>query len=159
MRTSRTETRGEIKHQRIWYGLTATVVIGPGFRHDAGFGWFLIPHPPLANWLLRRGTGHAEGQTLSFMHEVGHFQTAPLALLLLGANMAAAGTAGRLTWAVGPLLLVSNHAAWEILAEMAAIVGNRPSYRRCYQGTSKLPRVVFWITAAALSLAGWSLAI
>ena len=32
-----------------------TVIIAPGFLHRTGLGWFLIPHPPLINMLLRQG--------------------------------------------------------------------------------------------------------
>lgn len=147
------------KRQRVWYGLTATVVIGPGFRHEAGFGRFLIPHPPVANWLLRKGLRQPEARQLAFLHEIGHFQTAPITLLWLAANAVAASASGNLTWVIGAFLLVSNHAAWEMLAEMVVAMRNRPYYRQSYQGNSKVPRLVFWITATTVSLAGSLVAI
>ena len=32
--------------------MNGTVVIGPGFRHSAGLGALLLPHPPVVNQLL-----------------------------------------------------------------------------------------------------------
>lgn len=143
----------------MWYGLTATVVIGPGFCHQAGFGRFLIPHPPVVNWLLRKGVRQPEARSLAFLHEIALFQTGPLALLWLAANTAVAIAAGNLNWPIAAFLLVSNHAAWEIFSETFVIVSNRPFHRQCYQGISNMPRLLFWVATATVSLAGWIVAI
>ena len=36
----------QILHRHTWFGLYATVTVGPGFIHKAGVGKILIPHPP-----------------------------------------------------------------------------------------------------------------
>ena len=149
--------RSDTKTQRIWYGVTATVVIGPGFRHQAGLGRFLIPHPPLVNWLLRRRLHEAKRHALSFTHEIGHFQTAPLALIYTIAEIAVAYAGGATGWLLGVILL-SAFAAWEILAEVYTIAGSREFYDLCYRGTSRIPRLLFWTFAAVLTLVGWIVA-
>ena len=136
----------DTESQRLWYGPTAVAILGSGFHHKAGFGHLLIPHPPVANWLLRWGVRQAEGRRLSLRHEIGHLQAAPVVLLYLGANLAAAHAAGNLNWRVGLPLATSAHAAWEILAETYVIADDRQFYHRCYQDTSKLPRLLFWKT-------------
>ncbi len=140
---------------RTWYGVNATVIIGPGFLHRGGFGKLVIPHPPVINWLLRRGLAPAVRENLSFTHEFGHLQSAPAALLYTAANFAALLAVGKTTLLTVLLLLISTHAAYEIMAEVLTIRHDRQLYRHCYKGVSKIPRVIFWFSMTLLALMGW----
>jgi len=141
---------------RTWYGVNATVSIGPGFIHWAGWRNFLIPHPPLANWLLRRGLNKNDTYTLSVAHEFAHFQSAPLALpYTVGLIALAAGKGFSLLSMV--IIIISTHAVWELLSEILTIIHNRQFYRRCYKEISSVYRWVFWIAMSFLALLGWSI--
>ena len=140
---------------RTWYGVKATVIIGPGFLHRGGYGKLVISHPPLINWLLRRGLPPAVRQNLSFIHEFRHLQSAPAALLYTAANFAALLTVGKATMLTVMLLLISTHAAYEIMAEVLTIRDNPQQYHHNYEQVSKIPRVIFWFSMTSLALAGW----
>jgi len=139
---------------RTWYGINATVSIGPGFIHRAGWRNFLIPHPPLVNWLLRRGLNENDACTLSVTHEFAHFQSAPLALPYTVGLIALAASEGLSFFSV-VTIIISTHAAWEFLSEILTILHNRQFYRRCYNGISSISRRVFWISMSVLALLGW----
>ena len=140
---------------RTWYGVNATVIIGPGFRHRGGYGKLLIPHPPVINWLLRRGLAPTVRENLSFTHEFGHLQSAPAALLYTAANFAALLAADKTTVLTVMLLLISTHAAYEIMAEVITIRHDHELYRHCYENISKIPRAIFWFSMILLALMGW----
>jgi hypothetical protein len=141
---------------RTWYGVKATVSIGPGFIHRAGWRIFLIPHPPLVNWLLRRGLNENDYYTLSISHEFAHFQSAPLALPYTVALIAIGASEG-LSFLSMLIIIISTHAVWELLSEVLTILRNRQFYRQCYFGISSVPRRIFWISTSALALFGWSI--
>ncbi len=140
---------------RTWYGMGGTVIIGPGFLHRTGLGWFLIPHPPLVNWLLRRGLLENSRNALRVTHEFGHLQTAPLALLYTAANYTAIIIANRANLSNLILVFISTHAAWEIMAEILTIMSDAQFYHKCYQKVSIIPRAIFWFSAIVLTLLGW----
>ena len=140
---------------RTWYGIKATVIIGPGFLHRGGYGKFVIPHPPLVNWLLRRGLAPAVREKLSFTHEFGHLQTAPAALFYTVANFVPLVAAGKTTVLSVILLIICTHAAYEIMAELFTILHDRPRYRQVYENVSKIPRALFWFAMIFLALMGW----
>jgi hypothetical protein len=140
---------------RTWYGVNATVIIGPGFLHRGGYGKLLIPHPPVINWLLRRGLVPTVRENLSFAHEFGHLKSAPVALLYTAANFAALLAVGKTTVLTVMLLLISTHAAYEIMAEVITIRHDHQLYRHCYKNVSKIPRAIFWFSMILLALMGW----
>jgi hypothetical protein len=144
---------------RTWYGVNATVVIGPGFLHRGGYGKLLIPHPPVINWLLRRGLAPTVRENLSFAHEFGHLQSAPAALIYTAANFAALLAAGKTTVLTVMLLLISTHAAYEIMAEVITIRHDHQLYLHCYENVSKIPRAIFWFSMSLLALMGWIIAL
>jgi len=144
---------------RTWYAVKATVTIGPGFLHKAGFGRLLIPHPPVINWLLRQGLTEDARLTLSFTHEFGHFQIAPLAVLYTAVNFTAIIATGHVNLIKIMLVFISTHAAWEMMSEVNTIMSDVQFYRKCYKRVPKLPRIVFWILAGALTTVGWIIAI
>jgi hypothetical protein len=148
------KTSGRIK-VRTWYGMGGTVIIGPGFLHRTGLGWFLIPHPPLVNWLLRQGLLKNFSNALRVTHEFGHLQTAPLALLYTAANYTAIITANRTDLSNLILVFISTHAAWEIMSEILTIMSDAQFYHKCYEKVSIIPRAIFWFSAIVLTLLGW----
>ena len=141
-------------HFRTWYGVNAAVSIGPGFIHWAGWRNFLIPHPPIVNWILRRGLNENDFYTLSLSHEFAHFQSAPLALpYTVGLIAFAAVKASSLLSMM--IIFISTHAVWEILSEIFTIIHNRQFYSWCYIGISSVSRLVFWSSMSLLALLGW----
>ncbi len=142
---------------RTWYGLNARVENGPQFWHRAGLGQFMIPHPPLINWLLRLGLPAKEKDRLGVTHEFGHLQTLPVYLLytaiLIGIFI------GRDSMHFGGwiLLFISTHAFWEILSELYVIYRLGPLYTLFYEDIPVLPRLVFWTAMSATMLSGWLL--
>ena len=142
---------------RTWFGANATITIGPGFMHKAGLGGFLIPHPPVINWLLRQGLREDMRYTLSCAHEFGHFQSAPLALPYAVVMLALTFVTGRVSLLEIILVLISTHAAWEVMSEILTITSDDQRYREFYQGITIIPRIVFWISMGTLTIIGWSI--
>lgn len=138
----------------MWYGLNAAVSIGPGFLHTAGFGTFMLPHPPVINWLLRQHLTSHDSDSLSFTHEFGHLQTLPLAALYTGAMLLIALFARRNLIEI-IIILTSTHAAWEMMAEIFTIVSDAAHYKKCYRGVTVVPRAIFWTVTGSLAVAGW----
>ena len=151
MKTKCSETRSK----RTWFGANASITIGPGFLHKAGFGGFAIPHPPLANWLLRIGLpGHLRGN-MSFAHEFAHFQTVPVLFVYMLVVCVLAYVKGRAGMGEILLLFVSGQAAWEILSEGLVVLEDSEAYSASYEGVTRFPRIFFWTTAGMLTAAGW----
>jgi hypothetical protein len=145
----------QTRRKRTWYGLMAKVTLGPGFQHRAGFGKMILPHPPLANWLLRSGLPDETHRRLGFAHEFAHFQTAPVVLLYLGGLLTAFVLKDRGGMLSFLLVLAGGHAAWEMLSEGLVFLSAPPNYRHAYEGTTRLPRILFWLAGAALTAMGW----
>ncbi|MEN8263916.1 MAG: hypothetical protein ABFR82_10660 [Nitrospirota bacterium] len=141
--------------RRMWFGMNATVIIGPGFIHKAGFSKILLPHPPVINWLLRQRLTDEARYPLSFTHEFGHLQTVPLAVLYTGVMLALASVTGHTGLLEIVLVLISTHAAWEITAEIYTIASNVHLYRKYYEKITLIPRAIFWIITGAFAVTGW----
>jgi hypothetical protein len=140
---------------RTWYGIDGTVTIGSALMHKSGIGNLIIPHPAIVNWLLRLDLPENCRSTLRILHELGHLQSAPLAVAYTAANYAAVILAGRASLLIFILVLISTHAAWEIMAEIHTIMHNAPFYHGCYERVSAIPRAIFWFSTIALALMGW----
>jgi len=140
---------------RTWYGMDGTVIIGAGFWHKSGVGNLIIPHPAVINWLLRLGLLDNSATALRINHEIGHLQSAPLAVLYTAANYAAIIAVSQVNLFNLILVFVCTHAAWEILSEILTIVIDPQLYHKCYQGVSWVPRAIFWLFTGSLSLIGW----
>lgn len=154
MRTDVPETRCK----RTWYGLTAQVTIGARFLHWAGFNGVWMPHPPFANGLLRLGLPDEAKRRLSFAHEFAHFQTAPAALAYMIALFVVGHPMDRIGMATILMVLISTHAAWEMLSEGLVVLEDPAGYRELYGGISMLARTLFWVAGTASMAAGWVLA-
>ena len=141
--------------KKTWYGLNATVIIGPGFIHTAGWGVFLISHPPVANWLLRFGLKGTDRETLTFIHELEHLQSAPFVLLYAVLLFGLAFTKTHAGLAQIVFILFGSHAAWEIISEILTYYNDSRLYRRCYEKISLFPRIAFWFIAGATAITAW----
>ncbi len=147
---------GEVHSQmRTWYGANATVTIGPGFIHKAGFGGFLIPHPPVINWLLRKGLSENDRYILSCAHEFGHLQSAPLAMLYTGSVLALAVATHHTSLLEIIIVMISTHAVWELISELLTITSDAQLYRKFYERITTIPRIIFWGSVSVLATAGW----
>jgi len=141
--------------KRTWFFLTAVVEVNPGHFHRAGFGRFLLPHPPVVNWLLRRGLTKDAYKTLCSEHEMGHLQALPFEILysvifVLAMMYNETNVVMGWFWAI-----ISSVAAWEIFAEMHTIRYVQPAYQYLYHEISPVPRIIFWSITLSLMFGGW----
>lgn len=141
--------------KQTWFGLSARVRIGPGFIHRTGVGRFVIPHPPMANWLLRLGLPDSQRRNLIFAHEFAHFQTAPVLLVYMLVLIVILYVNGRIDIQRLLYLLVSGQAAWEIMSEILVVFENSATYHRSYNGVTRLPRILFWVVGVMFAVVGW----
>ena len=153
--TDETATR----YKRLWFGPKARVTIGPGFLHRSGFGTLLIPHPPIANYLLRWGMPRHPTRELCFAHEFAHFQTAPLLLIYLLTLVILAFAGGRTGIGDFFFLLASGQAAWEIASEGLVMLQDPARYRMSCETLTRFPRVLFWALGSFFTAAGWVIAL
>lgn len=68
---------------RSWYGLKGAINVEHHRYHLVKIGPFPLVHPPLVNLLLRKGLPREDRLELSFLHEFGHLQSLPIALIHL----------------------------------------------------------------------------
>lgn len=155
MKVEDTKTR----EMRTWFGVTARVTVGPGFIHKTGTGGLLIPHPPLANWLLRKQLPGHLGRRLSFIHEFAHFQTAPLLAAYMLSLVAFVYLKTRPGVPEIFLLAACAMATWEIMSEGYTILENAEVYRISYEGVTRIPRILFWLVGVFLAASGWCVAL
>ena len=151
MRANGSETR----FKRTWFGLNARVTIGPGLLHKTGLHGVAIPHPPVANSLLRMGLSGQLNRNLSFAHEFAHFQTAPvlfiyMLVVFVVAYLKTIAGMGEIIF-----LLLSIQATWELMSEGFVVLESPGAYRTSYNGISRLPRILFWAVGGILTAAGW----
>ena len=140
---------------RTWYGLSGTVIIGAGLMHKSGVENLIIPHPAVVNWLLRLGLLENSAISLRINHEIGHLQSAPLAVLYTAMNYTAIVAANQVNLFNLILVFICTHAAWEIMSEIFTIVIDPQFYQKSYQGVSLVPRAIFWLSTISLTLMGW----
>jgi hypothetical protein len=144
---------------RTWFGVTVRVTIGPGFVHWAGIGRAAIPHPPVANWLLRKGLPDPMRRRLVFQHEFAHFQTAPVVLTFMIVLFTTALLKNRVGLGEILILLSSSQALWEVLSEGLVILKVHPAYRDFYDGIPSGPRRLFWVVGTTIAAAGLLLSV
>lgn len=141
--------------KRTWYGINATVIIGPRLFHTSGLGIFLIPHPSAVNWLLRQKMAESDRQTLTLAHEYKHLQSLPFIIAYALYFFALASAAGHLGLTEIIVLAVSSQAAWEIVSELLTMYNDIQFYHNAYVKVTIIPRVVFWVAACVLATTGW----
>jgi hypothetical protein len=77
----------------------------------------MIPHPGLANWILRRGVTESARTALCLHHEFAHFQTLPLMLLFSGGMLTGVSCKSIPSLSGLLFLLIGLQAAWEIMSD------------------------------------------
>jgi len=144
---------------RAWYGLPGEIVVEEGGWHLVSIAGIPLPHPPLVNRFIRRGLSRSERLRYSYLHEFGHLQTLPLALLhagglaLLERRRRSRGGAGRRARVVA--LVGAHEALWELASEAYVAVQAGAEYRGAYRRNPfrwRLP--VFWSVMGALAVGG-----
>jgi hypothetical protein len=127
-----------------WFGLAGHAIVGSDDRHVAWAGPVVLPHYGVVNRLLRPPDGSEERLMLVGLHERGHFETLPLAALLVFWHCRSRRHAPPNL----PSLLVdfaAVHLVWEGLAEGWLIGRKDVAYRR-----PPLARMLtFWLLVAA----------
>ncbi len=142
---------------RTWYGIIAVIEIRNRSFHRAGLGKFIMPHPPVVNWLLRRGMRNDFCRRLSILHELGHLQTLPgIFLYSLGMGLWIYHQKPVSLLELG-MILLGIHAFWELLAELYVRFQAGPLYRLYYRGVGRFPRILFWSTMAVFTLLSWKI--
>jgi hypothetical protein len=119
-RHGRVSTENLSQQVRAWYGLPGEIVVDGDHWNLVKVGPPPLPHPPLINQLIRRGLPQEDRLRLSYLHELGHLQTVPLALahavwLWCGYSRCPGPRTVRLIRLVAGL--VAHEAAWELASE------------------------------------------
>lgn len=140
---------------RTWYGATGRVELHDPFWHLAGVWGIDIPHPPLVNLLIRQGLPRAAKRELSYLHELGHLEMLPFALLATAVLLVRAWRTGQLRWRRLPWLWAGHHALWEMLAESYVRWRTGPRYQVLYAWRLHSGLLLFWVGAAALVALTW----
>jgi hypothetical protein len=139
-----------------WYGVPATIDVENPFWHSVRVGRLPLNHFPLVNLGLRQGLTQNERLHLSHLHEYGHFQTLPLAvvlLFLLGfySKRPSKTLAEKLAWLAA--LFGAHQALWEVMSEVYVLLAEPGAYRRVYQKSSRSPVFLFWLGMSGLGVA------
>ena len=141
---------------RTWYGIDAAVDIRDRSWHRAGFRKLLLLHPPLFNWLLRRGLPFVPYRKLAVLHEFGHLQWLPGILVYLFASFFGVYWLRKVDFWNVLLLLLGAHLLWELLAESYVRQRTGRYYRNAYRKTVKWPRWTFAIGTALFFAGTWT---
>ncbi len=141
-------------HIRTWYGSTGRIELHGRFWHLAGLGKVEIPHPPVVNLLIRHGLPAESQRELSFLHEFGHLQTLPPAILATFLLLKRAKQTGRLKWSQAVWLWAEHHALWEMMAEGYVMWRLGKQYNRLYRGRLHAGLALFWLGTIALVVRG-----
>jgi len=140
---------------RSWYGLTGEIEVENELWHLVRIGTITLNHPPLVNLILRRGLTRSDRLRLSYLHEFGHFQTLPFALLhlllLLGSALGRRRSIyGWLDWLTA--LVLAHEAVWEMAAEAYVAVHDGKAYFATYRKTPNPLLPAFWAGMSGLGI-------
>lgn len=144
---------------RSWYGLPAEIGVENNLWHLVRVGGVALNHPPLVNLTLRRGQPRQERLYLSFLHEFGHLQTLPVAVLHVIWLLINGRWRGRGFWEALTALggaVVAHQAVWELASESYVVLKSREEYGRIYRKfPNRIGQAAFWggmgVTAVCLT--------
>lgn len=125
--------------------------------HLVQVGGVALHHPPVVNLALRQGQPREERLYLSFLHEFGHLQTLPVAVihalwLLVNGRWHRCGFGGMLA------AVVAHQAMWEIASESYVLVKAKGEYGHIYRDyPNPVGQFAFWsvMFSLAISLTWW----
>jgi hypothetical protein len=131
---------------RSWYSLEAEIDVEEEVWHRVRVDGVPLNHPPLVNLVLRQGLSSTERHRLSFLHEFGHFQTLPLAivhsLVLYRASPKPVSFLRKIIWWL--TFAVTHQVFWEIASEGYVVALEREDYMRAYRQKPNLLMPIFW---------------
>lgn len=146
--TGRSTANGAGQWVRTWYGLPARVAPSERGLCDVALLGIPLPHPSLINLALRRGLPDGLKARLFFLHEFGHLQMLPLALLYW---LFLRRTRRRRRIDV-PLQLAAVQGFWELVTEAYVVWCMGPSYARTLSLTRSPWPVLFWPLMVSLAV-------
>ena len=140
---------------RSWYRLTGEIDVENELWHLVKVGNVALNHPPMVNLILRRGLARDDRLRLSYLHELGHFQTLPFALLHLILMLRSAlgrrySLSGWLAWLTA--LVLANVAVWELASEAYVAVQDDKAYFATYRKTRNPLLPAFWLGMSGLGI-------
>jgi hypothetical protein len=124
-----------------WFGLPGHALVGTDDWHVIWTGLFVLPHMGMVNRLLRRPGEPSRRLRLVALHEQGHFETLPAAVLLFAWLYWSRRRRGL---AFSPAFLadgIAHAVAWEGLAEAWLIARER----RKYLWPTRTRALAFWL--------------
>ena len=143
------------QHVRSWYGVTAEIAVENNLWHLVRVGGVALHHPPVVNLILRRGQPRQDRLYLSFLHEFGHLQTLPVAIIhgiWLLTVISWRGRRWRETLALLTGMAVAHEAVWELLSEMYVVLKAGTKYHRIYhEHPNRVGQIAFWSSMRLLS--------
>ncbi len=145
---------------RTWYGVPVRVLVSSENVHEVWVAGIPLPHVGLVNGITRQGLPTQWRLELTARHEVGHVQTAPLALGFLAALVGwlhRSRGRGFWTWPRALGVLVAQHLLWEMLAEAYVLLTDaRARWPQRPRWAQRLYRSFWWgMAAGLLGLLGW----
>ena len=133
---------------RSWYGLTGELEVENQLWHLVKIHNLALNHPPLVNLVLRRGLSEPDRLFLSYLHEYGHLQTLPFAIihLLLLIKFRKRQTRSFMEWLNWFITLVIAHeAVWEMFSEGYVLAQDPTAYRLVYHKSPNFLLPLFWV--------------
>lgn len=115
----------------------------------------MIPHPGIANWLLRKGLPELTARKLTYSHEFAHFYTLPFVIIYGGLLITWTVAFKQLSYWRILLMLADIQAIWEILSEARVIWMDKGYYQVAYRNIPLFPRGLFWGLGIAMTYLGW----
>jgi hypothetical protein len=136
---------------RSWYGIPVIIDVERGFFHHVRVAGVSLDHPPLFNLILRRNLSEEARVSLSTLHELGHLQTLPMALIHLASLARGLNRRERKIRFVLSILM-ANQALWESMTELYVVLKSGEEYRPTYKKyPNRIGLARFWLGTTALS--------
>lgn len=119
---------------RSWYDLEAEIDVEGQMWHRVRVDGVPLNHPPVVNLFLRQGLPLLDHPRLSFLHEFGHFQTMPLAIVHSVVSYQASSKPmsflRKIIWWLA--FTVTHQVFWETASEGYVVACERGTYIRTY---------------------------
>ncbi len=155
-RINKREKDKQVELHRVtsWYSLPAEIVVENNLWHLVRVAGIPLHHPPVVNLILRRGLPEDARLRLSFLHEFGHLQTLPFAIvhasiLLITGRWRGRGFLEVLTALMATAL--AHEAVWELASETYVVARAGQDYHRIYRrNPNPGGQALFWGSMAGI---------